>query len=511
MKSLKELSWVINKYVVRHIDVISNEHCAASDCYAKKGGDLSLVGMFYEKLQQNAFDSDEDAAEHFFGIRDAKDKRYLKLKNEVKRRMLNSAFFIDTSQPQFNDAQRAYYNCWRNYANAQIIAQRATVTSHKLLNDTLEFTNKYEFFELSSSILLHLIQNQATLLGDFTTLEKLKEKYYHAKREWDAESEATIAYSTLNVQQVKKKGKQAELYEIAADSYQKLLPLLHENQGVRLHMFVRLIGIIKYLAINRYEEVLKISDDGLAFVKNKPFEHKVALTIFLHYKAICHIQLGQIEKAILTAEDTLKVAAEGDFNWFRSLELLMLCNLRAGRTQDAFDCYQKATQHKQFDKLIGANHELWTLYGANFQVLFHAEKIAIPKSKWKCINIKKLNDNIIELSKDKKGYNIPILTVQLLSATWEKDYDTVIEKIESLEKYLKRYANEPHLDRARFFLKMLLQISKKGFNRKLLKDLPQKLFYELKTIPFDFISQKFEIEIIPFEICWKIILESLVE
>jgi hypothetical protein len=509
MKSLRELSWIINKYAVRHIDVISN-FSPENNAAAKQGGDLSLVGMFYDKLQKNEFDTDEDAADFFFATRDAKDKRYLKLKNELKRRMLNSAFFIDTSLPMFNDTQKAYFNCWRNYANAQIIAQRAAVTSEKLLNDTLEYTTKYEFYELTSSILINLIQNQATLIGDFNQLEKLKQKYYVAKREWDAEVEATIAYSTINVLQVKKKGKQAELFEVANTAYERLLPTLDENKGVRLHMFVRLIGIIKSMATADYEEALKISEEGIAFVKTKPFEHKVALTIFYHHKAICQIQLSHLFNAIKTAEQTLALAVEGDFNWFRSLELLMLSQLRAGATHDAFDSYLKAINHKQFDKLIGSNHELWLLYGANFQVLLEAEKIHSLTHKWKPINIKKLNDNIIELSKDKKGYNIPILIVQLLSAAWKKDFDTIVDKIDSLDKYLKRHADEKHYARARVFLKMVLLLSKKGHDKQALHEKTRVLFEELKRTHFDFVHQKFEVEIIPFEICWKILCEAII-
>jgi hypothetical protein len=54
-----------------------------------------------------------------------------------------------------------------------------------------------------------------------------------------------------------------------------------------------------------------------------------------------------------------------------------------------------------------------------------------------------------------------------------------------------------------------LSKDKKGFEKTQLRIKTRPLFEELKKTPFDFVEQKFEIEIIPFEICWLLFSEAI--
>ncbi|NUO01694.1 MAG: hypothetical protein HUU01_13900, partial [Saprospiraceae bacterium] len=110
MKALQELSFILTKGKLKAVDLFKTN----------ADGQPQKLKTFYEGILQNRFQTDDDAAEFFFKA-DPGDQAYQKLKANLKARLVNALFLIDLKQPSYNERQKAYYECYKDWAAAKIL------------------------------------------------------------------------------------------------------------------------------------------------------------------------------------------------------------------------------------------------------------------------------------------------------------------------------------------------------------------------------------------------------
>jgi hypothetical protein len=81
--------------------------------------------------------------------------------------------------------------------------------------------------------------------------------------------------------------------------------------------------------------------------------------------------------------------------------------------------------------------------------------------------------------------------------------------VDSITKYCGRHLRRDENYRSRCFLKMLLELPINGFHRVAVERNAEKWGKKLAEMPFDIVSQSHEVEIIPFETLWELVVESL--
>ncbi len=81
-------------------------------------------------------------------------------------------------------------------------------------------------------------------------------------------------------------------------------------------------------------------------------------------------------------------------------------------------------------------------------------------------------------------------------------------RIESIEKYCSRYLRQGDTFRSNCFIKMLLQIPKSKFQTNSLIRKTEQLVELLKSVPLEYARQTSEIEIIPYEDLWELVLDT---
>jgi hypothetical protein len=89
-------------------------------------------------------------------------------------------------------------------------------------------------------------------------------------------------------------------------------------------------------------------------------------------------------------------------------------------------------------------------------------------------------------------------------------YDLATDRIDALNKYCDRYlkTNSPNF-RSNCFIKMLLQIPKSSFHRAGTERRAKPYLKRMQEIAINFSNQAHELEILPFEDFWKLILSTL--
>ena len=105
--------------------------------------------------------------------------------------------------------------------------------------------------------------------------------------------------------------------------------------------------------------------------------------------------------------------------------------------------------------------------------------------------------------------NIMILVLQILFLLGEKKEDEVDERMEALRNYSSRYLRKNEDFRSNCFIKMFLKIPESNYKRIALERNTRDLFKKLKSKPLEVASKPIEMEIIPFEMLWEMVLKSL--
>jgi hypothetical protein len=123
---------------------------------------------------------------------------------------------------------------------------------------------------------------------------------------------------------------------------------------------------------------------------------------------------------------------------------------------------------------------------------------------------KKLLASIPEYSKDKQGFNVAILVLQFLYYLRAEDTDMLSYLIEGLKKYAGRHLQENFSKRSVYFFKLLMMVVKADLDYVESQKKGRVLYEKLQATPVPGDAYA-EIEIIPYEQLWAIVLKTLEE
>ena len=105
--------------------------------------------------------------------------------------------------------------------------------------------------------------------------------------------------------------------------------------------------------------------------------------------------------------------------------------------------------------------------------------------------------------------NIAILIAQFLMLLLEGKKSRFIDKVESIEQYVHKYLRSDHTLRSHYFIKILLQIPLSGFDKATFLTKTSGYLEKMSAVPMELANQTNEIEIIPFEDLYQMIIKQL--
>jgi len=91
----------------------------------------------------------------------------------------------------------------------------------------------------------------------------------------------------------------------------------------------------------------------------------------------------------------------------------------------------------------------------------------------------------------------------------DKNYDQTVERIDAIEKYCTRYLNRHDTYRSNCFIKMLLVLPLASFHREGVIRKTERYQKMLIATPLEAARQAHEIEIVPYEDLWGMIVNTL--
>lgn len=495
MLNLQELVYIVTKNKIKSIETLDTNSS-------------SRLFELYEGVLNGKFKSDSDATEYFFGSK-TKYKSYYKLKTSLKKRLLNTIFFIDAKKPYYNDRQTAYYECQREWAAANILfAKNAHSTAVDIGRHILKHAQKYEFTGLVVDISRKLCLYYGTNNGNRNKYDFYSSLQMEYEPILQAEKKAEHLYLDLVIKFVKNKSAKRETSLAASSSYKVIHSSLKKYQSYALQFYGGLIKLMIYTALNDYDQALEVCDDIIFRFENKEYQAHTPLNIAYYQKLVCYTQLKEYEKGREVAQKCISLIQPGSFNWFKYHELYLILLLHTKRYPESIEVLKKVKKHKRFNFLPENIIEIWKIFEAYIFYLKAIEVLDVGSNDPKFRLAKFLNDTPI-FTRDKAGLNISILIIQILFLIEKKEYNKIIDKAESIDKYCNKYLKKQDTIRAYYFIKMLISIPAASFDKTLLVDKANKYFDELMSHPFEVASQGHNIEIIPYETLWKYALDTL--
>lgn len=495
-EALREMIQVVNRNKVKRIEVLGNED------------NDTMLNELYLGIASGQFDSDAMALQHFFETTDEKDNRYRKLRARLVRQVLNTAFFIDVKQAQFNDRQKALYSCYRDFSAAYIlIARSAARPAIDILEQVLEQCLKFEFTELTADITRFLRMHWGRAYGD-----QQKVEYYAAlHREYEEkryiEMKAFDYHENLVSYYITKRSPNQEIHQVASEYYEELTPLLLRQNSSQFYYHYCQIGIIKYLAVNDCHSTIEIIDEALPKLQAKGNSNRGVLFGMAIQKLACITQLRILTDGAgdETAQYCLSLSEPGEFNWFRTQEIYFYYCAYAGRYQDALNIYALVKESPKLSALEGSFRDYWQLLGGYLHLLAAFKKLDAIKVEEVVgpFRYTKFANDFEVLGKDKGGMNIPLVLLPVLySLAQDGGLDESVISIEALDKYRKRYLDNDVNQRSNSFVKMLIAFTKLPYEKAAAEKKIQKELAVLKTLDPQVVGQSFAIEIVPYEDLW---------
>ena len=500
MQALKELAYIVTQNKLRTIELIG-------DTPESK----SKITEFYEGILEGKFSTDDDAARFFYEA-DKNYSGYQKLKSNLKSRLINTIFFIDTKDNSHSERQRAYYICYREWAAAKIlIGKGARLAGVNLCHKILKLARKYEITELILDISRTLRLHYGARVGDFKKFEQFNKIFKEYEAIWHAENRAEELYTELVIKYVNNKSTKENLHQKAQQYYDLLKEDLKNYNSYRLYLCSSLIKIIIHSSINAYEETIQVCNESINLFKSKKYQPTTPLQIYYYQLLVCYTQLKKYKEGKAVTQKCIKLLEEGSYNWFKYHEYYLILCMHTKQYQDAYDIFLKSIQHPRFQFLPSVVKEMWRIFEAYIHYLVDLGKVNL-KNGDKNFNKFKLGRFLNETpiySKDKRGMNIPILVIHILFMIQQQKYDRAIDKIEAIEKYCSRHLRNNDLFRSNCFIKMLMKIPICSFHKAGVVRKAGNYLKRLQSVPLDVANQAHEIEIIPYENLWEMALETL--
>ena len=501
MDELRELVSIVTKQKLKAAAMLSVK--------ALQPGPLSM--RLYDLVTDGKVKTDEEAMAVLFPG-ETRTVSYLRIRKSLRDYLVRMLFVIDLHLPNYSTRQKAYFDCHKDWAAIKILvgknAHRSTLA---LAAEVLRTALRFDLVELALDVTRTLRLYYGSIEGDLKKYEQYGKQVRHLEEVFRYENLAEEYYTDLVIRFVNDKSTKKDVAQLAKKYFSQLEKALDQYDSYRLHFTGRLIEIMIYTSINDYKKTIDICDKAIRFFESKSYEAKIPLQAFLYQEMVCYVQLRDYARGRKAADRGIKLLENGSFNWFKYQELLLLLSLHSGEHQEAYEIYKVTVQHRRFNGLPGGIKQTWKIFEAYLFYLIDVNRIKPPATEKiiSRIRIMRFLNEVPIFAKDRRGMNIPILIFHILYLVLTKRYDEVIDRNEAIEKYTSRYLKKDDNYRSNCFIKMLLQIQDAGFHKTAVIRHADKHVKMLAKMPLDFANQSHDIEIIPYEDLWKMVLDSL--
>jgi len=492
MKHLLEIAKIVTKKKVKKIEIFDDYTLQQKD---------SKFNEFYESLMNGAFQSDTDAAQHFYGSSSKHDK-YRQLKSRFKKRLLNTLYFLDINQASNPNYERAYYSCHKDWTLVKILLNnKATDTANQMARQIYTTALKFHFSDLIVNA-ARTLRAQASADGN----EKLFQEYDARCKEYLPILEAEM----LSEEYLQKVELLIHSKNTSADAIQELigtLSTMSASFAAPIIQYNTLLAKIAYAEWKRdYQALNAICEEAEAYMTEYPEYYQSNKFIFVIRKKILAIfHTNTWEDGQLLFEE-YRVHFDTTEYWLTLMEYYILFAVKQKAYGKALELFHEVFKDKRYKKLKEAEVEKWQLI--EIFLCFLQWNLGINRTKrYARFRLKRFLEEPIIVDKKKRILAVVTIIGQCLFLLEEQRLGEAFERIERLKVYLTKFLRAEEHFRSIQFIRLLQQLAKAHFDYSNI-GIHQKYLIRLQETPNQYTGQLNLLEVIPYEDLWDMVLKS---
>ena len=290
---------------------------------------------------------------------------------------------------------------------------------------------------------------------------------------------------------------------------------LENVKGIRTYFF----NYNKYRVLAAHYEfqkdfnsLLELSEKAQKEFSAPDFKTGTALASISNRRAWALIQAGRPKETATIGLKGLNKQISGSLNWYILAHYTLKAQLYIGDYNKAIDLITQMIEHPRFEN-IGDNFKevFFTTLGyihliVGSGILSDSQELIKKLPEFK---LGKFLNTTPVFSKDKRGINVSILLMHIAFLLQRKDYNAIIDRIDSLNQYAYRYLRKDDSFRSNCMIKMVIQMTKADFNPIRTERYTADLRKQLSHVTLAGSGENIEVEIIPFEVLWDIMVKAL--
>ncbi len=502
MKNLIEISKIVTKKKVRKIEIFDDHSLKHKN---------SKFNEFYEALMAGKFKNDRDAASFLYGCSPTDDK-YRQLKSRFRKRLLNTLFFLDVNLPSTSNYDRAYYSCNKDWTLVKILlSNNADHTASALARQILTTALKFKFADVIVNC-SRILRKYSADTGDEKGYEVYDQHIKQFANVLDAEIRSEELYQRVIMNYLKPQSKNQNLRERIDTYCDALVGLseIYESPVVIYNMY--LVWAFRYEMLHDFEAMLEVCNKAENYIEENPtYYQDDKLVTFQLKKMSAYLHLKDWKNGKINAEKCLQSFPVGSETWFKFMEYYLLLAIHTDNFVNALAIYNEATSNTRFKRLTGHAREKWRIYDVYLNYIIESKGSDNPilmAQKRKTFRLSRFLNDPILFPKDQRIFTVHLVVAQVLFLLEKKSYNAVTERIDRLKSYANRQLKKEEYFRAIQFIRLLQQLNKAEFQIEDLTNV-EKYYNRLVENPFFYRGLISELEIIPYDKLWNMILAQL--
>ena len=383
----------------------------------------------------------------------------------------------------------------------------ANTSAMSLATKLMKQAGRFDFTLLCMDIASYLRIQYGLRESNDHKFREANEQFLQYKKLYEVECQAEELYTLLIVRYVNNRSAQHDVHTLSVTYFDEVSSYMAQYKSYKLQMYGYLIGLLRYTSISDYASAKDFCMEAIQFFNDCPYEARTPLQIFHYQNLICNIQLKQFEAGQVSAHKCLHYMKEGTFNWFKYQELFLHLSLHSKEYGQSEKTLRYVLKHPRFEFLPDNTKELWTIYQS--YIYYLSSMGMVETSIYDKFNLARFERQTPIFSKDKGGLNIAIIIVRILILLKQRSYRQILDELDAVNQYCYRHLRGENTKRSYYFIKMLLTIPFAQFNADTVATKVATFQQKLSKIPFQVANQTHEIEMIPYEDLWEIMMEGL--
>jgi len=235
-----------------------------------------------------------------------------------------------------------------------------------------------------------------------------------------------------------------------------------------------LVWAYRYQMLRDFNSMLEVCNKSEAYIEENPTYHRAdKLAIFQLKKMTAYLHLHDWKNGKINAEKCLKSFPKGSDRWFQFMEYYLLLAFHTENYINALAIFNEAVGNSKFKKQSTLIREKWKIYDIYLNYIIESqgkENPVLETQRRKMFRLSRFLSDPILYPKDQRIFTVLMVVAQ--------------------------------------FIRLLMQLSKAEFQVSRLSN-TQKYLDKLQEREFNYRGLISELEVIPFEKLWEMILSRL--